>query len=193
MDLSKRQKMMLGGLGLAVGAFAIDAILPGPSAASAATPTDAGTPVGITRNASSAEGIPATASVGTNANHEALMRVVERLRSVEPGEDADTNGVPDPFAPTRGPAIGSLEEIPLEIDMTAIVSADDQPTPLSAPVPPTIRISSIMNAPEGRMALLNGQLHREGDRISGWTITRIAERSIRLSNGTHEIRVPMDR
>lgn len=202
MDLTKRQKMMLSVLGLAVGAFVIDAALPGPSSASAASMPEADAPPGVAPVAGTAPASAATpvatstTTVGTDARHEALMRVVQRLRSVEPGEDAEADALSDPFAGNQLATTAQFDEEPLQLpqvqEVPSPIALERQPATPTTPSLPTISISSIIKSPDGPLAHLNGQLRREGDRIGEWTITRIAERSIQLTIGTHEVWVPMD-
>jgi hypothetical protein len=177
--------MYLGALGVAVAGLVIDMILPGPATASAAG-DPSGSSLLVSGDAASLQGGAPGSTVAKaslmpsrdSAKHEALMRVVQRLRSV--GEECDSKftDMHDPVAPLATLSPEPLAAEPVFEAETAGLAA--VPTPQVKE--PSLQITSIMNAAGGRIAYINGRMFREGDTIDGWTIRKIHERSVDLEH-----------
>lgn len=187
---------MLGGLGLSVGALLIDVMLPGPAAASASVAPEQAAPAASAAAPQAAAGrtattaSPSTVVMSDAAKHTALMQVVNRLRSVEEVDAPSINASHDPFSF----GVPETVEAPVEIKIDPERYIIDEPKPVVElpPEKPRMQITSIMNAAEGRIALVNGKICREGDAIQGWTIVRIADRSVDIAHGSYTATVMMD-
>jgi MSHA biogenesis protein MshK len=88
------------------------------------------------------------------------------------------------------PASYAAEDLPLK----------DPMRPYQAPVggvrigaaERTIEVSAILISPQRRIAVINGELYREGDLVEGAELVRIEAESVRLKRAGEETVVPLD-
>lgn len=105
-------------------------------------------------------------------------------RTIPPVSDVELNRLPawprNPFVNARFPIV----------DLAVL------PVPSAGPEPPLV-VASILHSPQRRLAIVNGQIVREGDRIGGATIRAIEPRAVVLETArgerqTIELRSPFD-
>jgi MSHA biogenesis protein MshK len=87
------------------------------------------------------------------------------------------------------PAAFAAEDLPLQ----------DPMRPYQAPVGGAgvgaerrTEVSAILISPQRRIAVINGELYREGDLVDGALLVRIEADSVRLKRGDRETVVPLD-
>jgi len=91
-------------------------------------------------------------------------------------------------------------------DPSALIEARSQPAekpdiqvraflphvPPKPPGPePTLILHSVMTGTDVRLATINGQVVREGDRVAGYLVQRIATDGVLLADGSNTPRLPM--
>lgn len=103
-------------------------------------------------------------------------------RTIPPVPDVELNRPPqwprNPFVNARFPS----------------VEVAQAPVPRAEPEPPLV-VASILHSPQRRLAIVNGQIVREGDRIGGATVRAIEPRAVVLETAggarqTIELRSP---
>ncbi|MGP1347227.1 MAG: hypothetical protein ACTS3F_11255 [Phycisphaerales bacterium] len=209
MELTKRQRMMLGVLGVAGAALVVDFLLPGPSSASAAAPAaEAGGGGGAVADGGKGAGAGGGGVVakvaGTEEGGERFMRVIARLREIDASVDRG-----DPVAEAFGRVVVAapvvLAEVAEVADSAGPALPEAIPDAVAAPVvleptapvevvsPPVVRLTSIVGSGDGRVAVIDGELLRAGQMVQGWRIDRIAERSVFLVRGDARARLELGR
>ena len=140
---------------------------------------------------------PATAPVRASRPPAATTR---ETASVTPpfAQSSGTANGPAPGRPAPAPPVpGSLESPAATTGLTppspgpAPAPAVQRRVPLSSPLPV---VNSILVAPDRRLAVLDGEIVREGDAVGPRVLIRIEPRAVVLREPSgHEIRVPIRR
>ncbi|MFO8012037.1 MAG: hypothetical protein R6X20_01905 [Phycisphaerae bacterium] len=131
----------------------------------------------------SADAVTADAAAGTDAGEEQMaglfnrMLMMQQAASRTPATGWQNAAAPGSATPAKG-AGPSAEPPPATQDVL-------QPeTPPPAPRPPvdtsTLKISSIMNGPDGGLAIINGRPVREGESVAGAKVVRIRNRTVEV-------------
>jgi hypothetical protein len=93
--------------------------------------------------------------------------------------------IDDPSTLMRGRS-GPFEEPDIRVE------AFLPPLPPPPPLPePTLVLQSVLTGADMRLATINGQVLREGDRIAGYKVGRIASDGVQLSRAGKLRRLPM--
>lgn len=93
--------------------------------------------------------------------------------------------IDDPSVPTYA---GSLQTAEADIRVDVFLPRE----PARPPAPePTLILNSVMTGSNMHLATINGQLVKEGDRVEGYLVTRIAAEGVELTRGGKTRRLPM--